>query len=186
MLCTFHTSLFLWWEIKSWESCLVIRRVLSHAQQYALFPSCLCRDCASQWMGEWKIWEKGKTLALSQVDRSNDDFCQGVFLRRNWTQKNFMNAKGMLTRTSESPGFPTIEQNIFQSKRVRRNFSDSFECWCKETYLASTLRSCLSPVVVPVLIWSCLSFSFAHPFSYNFVHSGIKRDNDIGDTVLDE
>ena len=115
MLCTFHTSLFLRWEIKSWESCLVIRRVLSHAQQYALFPSCLCRDCASQWMGEWKIWEKGKTLALSQVDRSNDDFCQGVFLRRNWTQKNFMNAKGMLTRTSESPGFPTIEQNIFRA-----------------------------------------------------------------------
>ena len=42
------------------------------------------------------------------------------------------------------------------------------------------------PVVVLVLIWSCLSFSFAHPFSYNFVHSGIKRDNDIGDTELDE
>ena len=93
-------SLFLRWEIKSWESCLVIRRVLSHAQQYALFPSCLCRDCASQWMGEWKIWEKGKTLALSQVGRSNDDFCQGVFVRRNLTQKNFMNAKGMLTRVA--------------------------------------------------------------------------------------
>ena len=93
-------SLFLRWEIKSWESCLVIRRVLSHAQQYALIPNCLCRDCASQWMGEWKIWEKGKTLALSQVGRSNDDFCQGVFVRRNLTQKNFMNAKGMLTRVA--------------------------------------------------------------------------------------
>ena len=52
-------------------------------------------------------------MALSQVDRSNDDFCQGVFVRRNLTQKNFMNVKGMLTRERESPGFPTIEQKKF-------------------------------------------------------------------------
>ena len=185
MLCTFHTSLFLRWEIKSWESCLVIRRVLSHAQQYALFPSCLCRDCASQWMGEWKIWEKAKTLALHWVrwigvmmTSVREFFSGGTWHRRIlWMRKECW-------RERES-------RQVFQQfNRIFARASASGEI--SQTLLSVDIQKHIchlpwDPVVVLVLIWSCLSFSFVHPISYHFVHSsGIKRDNDIGDTELDE